>query len=507
MPTRSDIVPHQRGLLAVATAFGILLGLAGPLAAQDASVCPDNFAAFAGTTDPLACVCTDEAVERGSVWGMDVYTGDSSICRAARHAGIVGKAGGPVTVVPAEGRKAYAGVTRNGVSSSNYGNYGSSFRFGGAASATAPAPAPRAPETVQTAAGASVCPDNFAAFAETTDPLACTCTPEAADRGPVWGMDVYTADSSICRAARHAGIISKAGGSVTVLPEAGRKAYAGVTRNGVSSSNYGTYASSFRFNGGAAATPATASAESGGRAAASSDCPDNFAAFAETTDPLACTCSAEAADRGPVWGMDVYTGDSSICRAARHAGVITKAGGAVTVLPEAGRKAYPGVTRNGVSSSNYGTYASSFRFAAAAAPPAPAPAPPAPPPATAPVQQPIAETLKAKGEVALYIRFRTGSAELDPQTIPILEELLATLKGQSDLNLGLIGHTDAVGARDYNRTLSYRRAESVRFWLADRGVSLSRITVDGKGFDEPLADNATEQGRAMNRRVQAKRLP
>ena len=47
----------------------------------------------------------------------------------------------------------------------------------------------------------------------------------------------------------------------------------------------------------------------------------------------------------------------------------------------------------------------------------------------------------------------------------------------------------------------------MRFWLADRGVGLARIAVDGRGFDEPIADNATESGRAFNRRVQAKRLP
>ena len=91
-------------------------------------------------------------------------------------------------------------------------------------------------------------------------------------------------------------------------------------------------------------------------------CPDDFGAFAETADPLVCTCSAEAAGRGSVWGMDIYTADSSICRAALHAGVLPRQGGVITVIPEAGRNAYPGVTRNGVSSSNYGGYRSSFRF-------------------------------------------------------------------------------------------------------------------------------------------------
>src|SRR5262245_48250233 len=300
-----------------------------------ASVCPDNFVAFADTTDPLPCACSAEAASRGSVWGMDVYTGDSSVCKAAMHAGTIGPRGGAVTVLPEAGRNAYPGVTRNGVSSSNHEARRGGFRFAGASNQTP----------------ASVCPDNFVAFADTTDPLPCACSAEAASRGSVWGMDVYTGDSSVCKAATHAGMIGPRGGSVTVLPEAGRSAYPGVTRNGVSSSNHGSARSSFRFTGAsqvpaAAPTPLPAPPPT-------SVFPDNFVAFADTSDPLPCICSAEATNRGSVWGMDVYTGDSSVCRAAMHAGVIAVRGGPVTVLPEAGRSAYPGVTRNGVSSSNH----------------------------------------------------------------------------------------------------------------------------------------------------------
>src|SRR5258705_393210 len=164
-------------------------------------------------------------------------------------------------------------------------------------------------------------------------------------------MDVYTGDSSVCKAALHAGMIGPRGGSVTVLPEAGRSAYPGGTRNGVSSSNHGSSRSSFRFAGGSQ-VPATTTAPSSTQTTASV-CPDNFVAFADTSDPLPCACSAEAASRGSVWGMDVYTGDSSVCKAAAHAGMIGPRGGAVTVLPEAGRSAYPGVTRNGGSSGKH----------------------------------------------------------------------------------------------------------------------------------------------------------
>ncbi|WP_048709319.1 LCCL domain-containing protein [Microvirga massiliensis] len=95
-----------------------------------------------------------------------------------------------------------------------------------------------------------------------------------------------------------------------------------------------------------------------------SDCPDDYRAFDADSPPLACTCSAEATRRGNVWGMDVYTGDSEVCRAALHAGVIGKDGGPVTIISEPGRKSYPGVTRNDVKSGNWSEFKNSFRFAA-----------------------------------------------------------------------------------------------------------------------------------------------
>ena len=348
------------------------------------------------------------------------------------------------------------------------------------------------------ASAQSVCPDNFSAFAGTADNLSCACTAEATQIGSVWGMDVYTGDSGICRSAVHAGVIGRQGGSVTVIPEPGRNAYPGVTRNGISSSNYGRYESSFRFAGAPAATPGPAPAAAAPAArAAVSVCPDDFIAFAGTSEALTCTCSTEAAANGSVWGMDVYTGDSGICRSAVHAGVIGRQGGSVTVIPEPGRNAYPGVTRNGISSSNYGRYESSFRFA-----------PPAVPVVngTVPVQQPIASTLRQTGEAQLYIRFRFNSAEIEPDAAPVLEELLATLRGDPSLRLALIGHTDAVGSPEANLTLSARRAGAVGTWLIGRQIAPERLRVEGRGLTQPIADNATEMGRAINRRVQIRRV-
>ncbi len=66
----------------------------------------------------------------------------------------------------------------------------------------------------------------------------------------------------------------------------------------------------------------------------------------------------------------------------------------------------------------------------------------------------------------------------------------------------IIGHTDNTGTNAINDPLSVNRAASVRQYLAARGVDPARITIDGRGSHEPIADNSSAQGRAMNRRVE-----
>ena len=472
----------------------------GAAQAAGPAQCPDNFAAFADTTDPLVCTCTPQAADTGSVWGMDTYTSDSAVCRAAVHAGAIPRRGGTVTVLPQPGRAFYPGARRFGVSSTNYGAFASSFSFQLPAG-TAPPP--------------NICPDDFGAYKDGGASLTCQCAPDAMASGSVWGVDVYTADSAICRAALHAGAVPRTGGEVTVLPEAGRAFYPGVTRFTVSSNNYGAAEASYRFKLPEGVTPPNL-------------CPDNFAAFKDSTDPVPCTCTPQAASTGSVWGTDVYTADSAICRAALHAGVIRSSGGPVTVVPEAGRASYPALTRNGVTSSNYDAFEFSFRFdgpvIAATTPPTPRPTPPAPTPApppapppppapapaparqasdSGPVQQPIAATIRATGQVQLYVTFRFNSADIDISAAPTLTELRDAMIADPALRLRLIGHTDAVGTPQYNLDLSRKRAQAVMAWLVSQGIPPNRLTADGMGATQPLAGNDTEQGRAMNRRVQA----
>ena len=83
-----------------------------------------------------------------------------------------------------------------------------------------------------------------------------------------------------------------------------------------------------------------------------------------------------------------------------------------------------------------------------------------------------------------------------------LTELSSTLNKYDDTEILIEGHTDADGADDYNQALSDRRAEAVRRSLVAQGVRAGRISTVGYGETQPLADNATTQGKAENRRVE-----
>ena len=100
----------------------------GPPPADTREASSDCSTSFGGTAEPITCTCGPSAMT-GSVWGTDTYTSDSSICRAALHAGAVETSGGTVMVAPAAGCPNYEGTERNGVKSSHWGAYGRSFSF------------------------------------------------------------------------------------------------------------------------------------------------------------------------------------------------------------------------------------------------------------------------------------------------------------------------------------------------------------------------------------------
>jgi outer membrane protein OmpA-like peptidoglycan-associated protein len=115
----------------------------------------------------------------------------------------------------------------------------------------------------------------------------------------------------------------------------------------------------------------------------------------------------------------------------------------------------------------------------------------------------IAEKLASSGKVELYgIYFDSDSATLKPESEKTLNEILVVLQAQSALKLSIAGHTDSTNTDAYNLKLSQQRAEAVVAWLVKHGVNAPRLTAKGFGKSQPVADNATAAGRALNRRVE-----
>lgn len=98
--------------------------------------------------------------------------------------------------------------------------------------------------------------------------------------------------------------------------------------------------------------------------------------------------------------------------------------------------------------------------------------------------------------------FDTGSAAIKPELRNVLDSFARSFSNDPSSRLTVVGHTDNTGSNALNDRLSVERALSVRDYLAARGVSPTRVETTGRGENQPIADNATETGRAQNRRVE-----
>lgn len=111
--------------------------------------------------------------------------------------------------------------------------------------------------------------------------------------------------------------------------------------------------------------------------------------------------------------------------------------------------------------------------------------------------------LATTGRARLYgILFDTDSDRIRAESFPTLDEVVRVLSGETSWSLTIEGHTDSTGTPAHNQVLSEQRAKSVREYLTGKGVAAGRLTTAGYGQVKPVADNATELGRAQNRRVE-----
>ena len=105
------------------------------------------------------------------------------------------------------------------------------------------------------------------------------------------------------------------------------------------------------------------------------------------------------------------------------------------------------------------------------------------------------------------ITFAFNDASVQPQFRPTLDEVASILSQYPKTYIDVYGHTDSDGSDAYNQTLSERRAQSVANYLSSHGVQSARIATRGFGESQPIASNATEEGKASNRRVEIKISP
>jgi outer membrane protein OmpA-like peptidoglycan-associated protein len=129
--------------------------------------------------------------------------------------------------------------------------------------------------------------------------------------------------------------------------------------------------------------------------------------------------------------------------------------------------------------------------------PPPPPAPAVEPPAPVRALQRAVDAELSQGT----IEFATGKAALGPGGQGVLDRLAALMKETPEARVEIVGHTDAVGTAASNQALSEARAEAVKRYLIDHGVSAERLTARGEGEDQPAGDNATAAGRQLNRRI------
>ncbi|MBX7083830.1 MAG: OmpA family protein [Nannocystaceae bacterium] len=121
-------------------------------------------------------------------------------------------------------------------------------------------------------------------------------------------------------------------------------------------------------------------------------------------------------------------------------------------------------------------------------------------PATPPALQELSGVIEG-------ITFDSAKATIRKESKPVLDKVVKTLKDHPNAKVEIVGHTDDDGPREANVELSRKRAEAVKRYLVEAGIAEGRLTTQGVGPDQPLADNGTKEGRAKNRRIEFKVLP
>ncbi len=100
------------------------------------------------------------------------------------------------------------------------------------------------------------------------------------------------------------------------------------------------------------------------------------------------------------------------------------------------------------------------------------------------------------------IEFVTGKSKITKKSERILNNAVKAMKKIPDMTFDIVGHTDDVGNKDFNLKLSQERADAVKSWLVEHGISADRLNARGRGMEEPLVPNNSDANRQKNRRVE-----
>lgn len=119
-----------------------------------------------------------------------------------------------------------------------------------------------------------------------------------------------------------------------------------------------------------------------------------------------------------------------------------------------------------------------------------------------PLQPSLVVVTDCEVKITQQIHFATNRDLIKPDSYPILDAVAEVLNKNESIKLEIQGHTDDKGADAYNKSLSERRAVSVRKYLVSRGIAPTRLQSKGYGEERPLVDNDSEENRGLNRRVQ-----
>ena len=197
---------------------------------------------------------------------------------------------------------------------------------------------------------------NATRFAGRTGKLFTYICPANGSESIVWGTTTYTDDSSVCTAAVNYGLITvESGGTVTIEMLPGLASYTGSNRNGTTTDPWGAWGSSFVFIGQPVYNTDVGYGGSGWGADATDYLGENGQRYLYMCPP--------GGSPGFLWGTGTYSDDSSVCTAAVQQGLITLAnGGYVTIEIRPGANSYTGSTKNGITSSDWGSWYGSYIF-------------------------------------------------------------------------------------------------------------------------------------------------